>query len=253
MARNISVLFIGESWFIETTERKGVDYFSVSRYEEGTQWVGDAVKAGGMSFTHIPSHLVEFNFPETIEALQAYDVVMFSDVGANTFLLPTRTFIGGERSVNKLSLVRDFVRAGGGFCMIGGYLSFQGFEGKGCYRRTAIEDILPVGLLDGDDRAEVPEGFNPEILAPEHPIFAGVTGEVPYMLGYNRTIAKPDATVLMRHGTDPLLAVANYGMGRVMAYACDCSPHWASPELCAWTHYQRLWQNITRWLASAQV
>ena len=30
----IHVLFVGESWFIQTTETKGVDYFTTYRYEE---------------------------------------------------------------------------------------------------------------------------------------------------------------------------------------------------------------------------
>ena len=91
----IHVLFVGESWFIQTTETKGVDYFTTYRYEECAYIMKDLFEAGGIDFTHIPSHRVEFDFPETLEELQKYDIVMFSDVGANTFLLPSKTFLQG--------------------------------------------------------------------------------------------------------------------------------------------------------------
>lgn len=136
--------------------------------------------------------------------------------------------------------------------MIGGYLTYQGFEAKGCYKRTSIEDILPVNLLEGDDRAEYPQGILPTIEKKDHVIFDGIDEQFPHMLGYNRTILKDEADLLMKYNNDPLISVWNYGKGRVMAYACDCSPHWASPELCNWKYYKKLWQNITAWLAGAQ-
>ena len=249
MNRKLSVLFVGESWIIQTTESKGVDSFTTYRYEECAHWVGDNLRKADIDFTHIPCHRVEFDFPETLEELNKYDVVMFSDIGANTFLLPTKTFVAGQRSVNKLDLVREYVEKGGSFCMIGGYLTYMGFEGKGCYKRTPLEEILPVILLEGDDRAECPQGFIPEILRPDHPVFTEIDEDMPYMLGYNRTTLKNDAKLLAKHGNDPLIAVQEYGSGRTMAYTCDCSPHWASPELCNWKYYGRLWQNIVNWLA----
>ena len=251
MSKKLSVLFVGESWIIQTTESKGVDSFTTYRYEECAHWVGDNLRKADIEFTHMPCHRVEFDFPETLEGLNRYDVVMFSDIGANTFLLPTKTFVAGQRSVNKLDLVREYVEKGGAFCMIGGYLTYMGFEGKGCYKRTALEEILPVQLLEGDDRAECPQGFTPEILRPDHPVFAGIDEAMPYMLGYNRTILKEDAELIACHGRDPIIAAREYGRGRTMAYTCDCSPHWASPELCNWKYYGKLWQNIVNWLAKA--
>lgn len=251
MKKELSVLFLGESWMIQTTESKGVDSFTVYRYEECAHWVGNALKDGGIAFHHIPCHRVEFDFPETLEALQQYDVLMLSDIGANTMLLPSKTFIAGQRSVNKLELIREYVRHGGALCMIGGYLTFMGMEGKGCYKRTAIEEILPVTLLDGDDRAECPQGFTPEVVLKDHPVLAGIDGDFPYMLGYNRTVLKPEATLVVRRGDDPIIAAMEYGQGRTMAYTCDCAPHWAPLEFCQWKYYTPLWQNIVRWLARA--
>ena len=251
MDKKLSVLFVGESWVIQTTESKGIDSFTTYRYEECAHWVGDNLRKAGIEFTHIPSHKVEFDFPETLEGLRKYDVVMLSDVGANTLLLPTKTFVAGERSVNKLELIKEYVAQGGAFCMIGGYLTFMGIEGKGCYKHTPIEEILPVTLHNGDDRAECPQGFNPDVVKPNHPIFEKIDDQIPYMLGYNRTTLKEGAELLASHSGDPIIAAWDYCNGRTMAYTCDCAPHWASPELCNWKYYGRLWENIVKWLAKA--
>ena len=217
MSKQLSVLFVGESWMIQTTETKGVDSFTTYRYEECANYVGDRLREGGIAFTHIPCHRVEFDFPQTLEELQKYDVVMLSDVGANTMLISTKTFFASERTVNKLHLIRDYVRAGGGFCMIGGYLTYMGIEAKGCYKRTAIEEILPVELMSCDDRVECPEGFCPETVAPEHPVMDGIDEAMPYMLGYNRTVLKPGATLIARREDDPIIAAWDCGAGRTMA------------------------------------
>lgn len=249
MNKSLSVLFAGESWFTDITETKGVDSFSMRKYEEAAFWVGNALEEAGISFTHVPSHRIDADFPDTAEKLSVYDVVMLSDVGSNTFLLPEKTFFEGRRMPNKLELIKQFTEQGGGFCMIGGYMTFQGFGAKANYKRTVIEHILPVELLEGDDRIEKPEGFCMSIKEHGHPVFNGIPGEFPHMLGYNRLIAKPGAEVLAVYNGDPMIAVHEYGKGRAMAYACDCSPHWASPELCGWEYYNMLWQNIACWLS----
>ena len=78
------VLFVGESWHVHVVEAKGFDTFSYDYYEEATGFIKAALEKNGVEFCHIPSHLVEYKFPTTLEELQEYDVVMFSDVGANT-------------------------------------------------------------------------------------------------------------------------------------------------------------------------
>ena len=44
---------------------------------------------------------------------------------------------------NRLKLIREYVRGGGGLAMIGGYFSFQGINGGARYRGTAVEEVLP--------------------------------------------------------------------------------------------------------------
>ena len=244
------VLFIGESWMVHTQETKGFDVFTFDHYEEAVEYIQAALtKDGFAEFTYIPSHRVDFDFPATVEELCAFDAVMISDCGANTFNLPMDTFIALKKRPNKLHMIREYVRRGGSFVMIGGYLTFQGVQARGAYKGTAIEEILPVNLLPCDDRRENCQGVRPEVVMPEHPIFKGVPdGEWPELLGYNKLLPKEDAQVIVEVDGDPMIVLGKYGEGRVCAYAGDCAPHWAPIEFCTWEGYSMLWQNIILWL-----
>ena len=244
------ILFIGESWMVHTQETKGFDVFTFDRYEEATEYIKSALTVGGFSeFTHIPCHRVAYDFPGTIEELQKYDAVMVSDCGANTFNLPMTTFLDLKKSPNKLHIIRDYVARGGAFVMIGGYLTFQGIQAKGAYRGTAIEEILPVTLLPGDDRRENCQGVRPVVTAKDHSLAARLAdGQWPELLGYNKLEPKPGSRVIAEVDGDPLIVVGEYGLGRVCAYATDCAPHWSPLEFCHWSGYPILWQNIVNWL-----
>ena len=246
--RQPKILFVGESWQVHVQETKGFDVFTYDYYETAVQYIEKALTGAGCAFTHVPAHMVEFSFPNTPEALQAYDVVMFSDVGANTFNLPMNVFQRLNPTPNRLEAVRDYVAAGGAFVMIGGYLTFQGIQGRGCYRNSALAEVLPVELLPGDDRIEASAGVKPALVLPEHPIARGVPTDWPQVLGYNRLIAKPGAEVIAKLNDDPMIVAGSYGKGRVVAYATDCAPHWSPEAFCNWPGYQTLWGNIVSWL-----
>ena len=242
------ILFVGESWQVHVQETKGFDVFTYDYYETAVQYIQKALEAAGCEFTHVPAHMVEFSFPNTAEALSAYDAVMFSDVGANTFNLPMNVFQRLTPTPNRLAAVRDYVAAGGAFAMIGGYLTFQGIQARGCYRNSALAEVLPVELLPGDDRIEASAGIKPRIAQPDHPIAAGLGEDWPRVLGYNRLIPKPDSQVVATLGDDPMIVAGSYGQGRVVAYATDCAPHWSPVEFCEWEGYATLWGNIVDWL-----
>lgn len=242
------VLFVGESWHVHVTEAKGFDTFTYDYYEEATGFIKAALESNGIQFHHIPSHLVEQQFPTTLEALQEYDAVMFSDVGANTMNLPMNVFQRLVPSVNKLELVKEYVAKGGAFVMIGGYLTFQGIQARGAYKRTAMEEILPVTLLEGDDRVERCEGIVPYVTEKAHPVMAGLPEQWPQVLGYNRLIPKENAQVLAKVNEDPLVVLGTYGLGRTCAYATDCAPHWSPETFCNWEGYSVLWGNLLQWL-----
>ncbi|MFA6682586.1 MAG: glutamine amidotransferase, partial [Sphaerochaeta sp.] len=155
----IKVLLVGESWLSTGAHQKGFDHFSTGIYETGHEYMQKAFDDSGfIESTHMPSHIAGESFPETLGELKKFDVIILSDIGANTLLLSKKVFVEGKTAPNRLLLIKEWVEGGGGFCMCGGYLSFAGIQGLAKYYRTPIEEILPVSIHTFDDRVETPEG-----------------------------------------------------------------------------------------------
>ncbi len=246
------VLLAGDSWIMHTIHQKGVDSFTTTDYGTGHKWLQAALEAGGWEVVHLPNHLAPAEFPTTMAALREFDVVILSDIGANSLLLSPDTFVRSLSAPNRLALLRDWVRDGGGLVMVGGYLTFQGIEAKGHYAGSAIEEALPVTLHYHDDRVEAPEGVTPRVTASDHPLATGLPDIWPVLLGYNQLETRPEATTVAEVGSDPLVAAWSYGDGRAVAFASDCGPHWAPPAFVEWDGYATLWQNIVTWAAGAR-
>ncbi|MBJ7330127.1 MAG: cytoplasmic protein [Solirubrobacteraceae bacterium] len=240
------ILLVGESWVTQTTHIKGVDHFTATAYEEGTEWMLRALAAHDVE--HLPAHLVPSSFPSSFED---YDAVIISDVGADSVLLHPATLAQSVRTPDRLAALRDFVLGGGGLAMIGGWMSFSGYEGRAKYGRTAIADVLPAWMHDGDDRFEAPAGVTPSVVAPDHPILEGLPSEWPWFLGYNRLFTRDDCEVLLTCGPDPFLAVGSFGTGRSLVFASDCAPHWAPPAFLEWEHHDRFWGQAVGWLCDS--
>lgn len=244
------VLLAGESWVVHSTHLKGFDSFTTTTYTEGAHGFIDALTRRGITVDYQPCHVAATAFPSNPEALSRYDAVILSDIGSNTLLLHDDTFVRGKRKPNALVALKDYVAAGGGFAMMGGYLSFQGIDAKARYAGTAVEEILPVSLMSCDDRRETPEGIVPTVEVREHPILAGVEGPWPHFLGYNMLLKKSGAEVLATCGDHVFMAAGSYGKGRTFAFASDIAPHWGSPEFVQWAGYEVLFANAVRWLAN---
>jgi uncharacterized membrane protein len=249
MASRRRALIAGESWTVHSTHQKGFDSFSTVEYSEGIHWLRSALETGGWQVDYQPAHVAARDFPFDVEVLSGYDCVMLSDVGANTLLLHPDTFARSVARPNRLHVIRDYVAAGGGFVMIGGYLTFQGIDAKAQYAGTVIEEILPVNISRYDDRAECPEGAAPNVVNPHHPIVAGIGSDWPTLLGYNRVTAKQNSCVIAEIGADPLLVAGDYGDGRTVAFTSDCAPHWAPPAFVDWKGYAPLWRQLAAWAA----
>lgn len=244
-----SVLLVGESWIKHTVHLKGFDQFHTTEYEEGGGAFLEALTQSGFELTYIRAHEVSSRFPTTQSELAEFDVVVLSDVGANSFLLTDDVFLRSEASVNRLRLLCDYVWGGGGLVMVGGYMSFSGIDGRARFGMSPLADVLPVTMLNHDDRVEVPEGLEASIELPDHAVLGGIPPAWPILLGYNRLHAKSDSTIVVRAGDDPLLVVGHAGAGNTVAFASDFAPHWAPPEFVRWSHYPQLWASITRWAA----
>ncbi|HEY9594409.1 MAG TPA: glutamine amidotransferase [Spirochaetia bacterium] len=251
MKKPARVLLVGESWVSTSVHYKGFDHFSSVQFETGEKFLKKALgSCDDITLEHMQSHLVSTCFPSTVEELREFDVVIFSDIGANSVLLHPDVFIQGRTMPNRLKVVRDWVAAGGGFAMCGGYMSFAGFGGSAKYYRTPIEELLPVNLQTFDDRVEAPEGAVARVVATDHPIVAGLPSPWPPLLGFQDIVLKKGATLVASVGEDhPLLACWDYGKGRSLAWASDIGPHWCPMPFVEWNGFDRLWQGVVTWLA----
>ena len=245
----IRVLLAGESWVSSSTHVKGWDFFSSTVYETGIHYLQKVMDQAGIDFTHLPGHLAAADFPMSSQELARYDVVILSDLGANTLLLHPDTWLRGKSTPNRLQLIRDWVIDGGALVMCGGYYSFAGIYGGAKYYRTPIEQILPVTIHPFDDRVECPEGVQAELVLPDHPIVAGIEVPWPSLLGYNELVLRPEATLIARIGENPLLATRAIGHGKTLIWASDIGPHWCPEPFVTWDGYGRLWLQSLAWLS----
>ena len=247
----LNVLLVGESWVSLRFDLKGFDVFPHSSYHEAIAPLRGALDASGISSDYLPTGQANSEFPFSVEEITAYDVIVLSDIGYNTLSLPPRTFQEFERLPDRLQLIEEFVRAGGGLLMIGGYLSFTGFNGKANYKGTPIETALPVTLQFADDRIERSDGVVPVRRDIGHRAVEDLPTEWPPLLGYNRVETDEDADVLVTVDDDPLLVVGEHGQGRSAAFTSDCAPHWGTPEFTTWDHYDELWATLIGWLGNS--
>ncbi len=246
------VLLVGETWLTAERHYKGFDSFGGSMLHSGAGPLLAAMAEHGVEVEHMTAHDAPERFPLEAAGLEPYDVVVISDIGANSLLLHPDTWRLGAKRPNRLRLIADWVRDGGGLAMAGGYLSFQGIQATAAYRRTPIEDVLPCTIDPWDDRVEVPEGFAPRRTATTHPVVEGLDGDWPELLGYNRITARDDAEVLLTHDGDPVLLAREVGSGRSLAWASDIGPHWCPDDFLAWPGYGRLWSQAFAWLAGSR-
>ncbi len=241
------ILIAGETWFTTAIHTKGFDSFTTTTFGEGYSFLKAALEASGYEVDVIENHVAPTQFPETVRALEQYSTIILSDIGANTLLLPPQTWLRSERAINRLDVIADYVKAGGGLIMVGGYLTFSGIEAKGCWKDTVVEACLPVRLSATDDRREHPEGIVGKIVRPTHAVLEGVEGPLPAVLGYNRVRLAEGAELLATVGGDPLIAVTEVGAGRSAVFTSDCSPHWCPTDFINWPGYKTLWANLCAW------
>lgn len=192
------------------------------------------------------------------DRLSTFDLVVFQN-------FTYKNYFGFNQNVY-LSALRDFVKKGGGFVMVGGDNSF----GAGAYSGTPIEDILPVQVGHGDATTD-PGTWNIALTeaGKVHPIttldFDPVANqqawsELPELLGFHRDlVARPDATVLAtvpgKRGPDgnplPAIVVRRVGEGRSLAVNADSTWRWNFTNVGEGgtaAPYLKFWQSSMRWL-----
>jgi uncharacterized membrane protein len=192
------------------------------------------------------------------EQLRTFDVVVF----VNFAYQPYRS-LDIERH---LPAIRDYVKNGGAFAMLGGEQSF----GEGRYSATALAEVLPVEALEGMGLAV--EQFRPRLTSEgrRHPITNLVAGDAPNaaawaalpplpLLNRTRALAGASGSRVLLEAPEiavggrpaPLVAVREVGAGRTLAVTTDSSWFWgflAAEQGGSTRSYQRFWTNALRWL-----
>jgi uncharacterized membrane protein len=192
------------------------------------------------------------------DQLRTFDAVIFLDFA----YLPYRS-LDIERYLPNL---RDYVRGGGAFAMVGGDQSFA----QGRYAGTPVGEILAVDAAEG--LGETAEPFRPRLTAEgrRHPVTSLVPGDaaneaawaaLPPLPGLNLTrplAAAEGARVLLEAPTilsagrpAPVVAVREVGQGRSLAVTTDASWYWgfvAAGDGQGGRAHQRFWNAALRWL-----
>jgi uncharacterized membrane protein len=181
----------------------------------------------------------------TPESLASFDVVILGDVPAESF------------TEESLAALRGFIaEKGGGFVATGGYKTF----GAGGYGATALAAAFPVDLTDNSD-AQFEKEFRPAVTPAgrAHPVFGGYAdffaendSRLAPLDGATRMgRSKPGAEVLLKFGDMPILAVQNFGKGRVAAFAADTTWRWflQMKAMGENSPYERFWGQLARWVS----
>lgn len=254
----VRVLYVGDSSVTTGTVSAASNFFYDQRgvaIENAAQKIIDAWRRNPrFDVTYMTGWDALAKFPETPEALKAYDVVILSDVDSDSIVLyPTERSNRAPMGPNRLKSIRDYVWQGGALVMIGGYGTFTGRRNAGNWHDTPVEEALPVECLAvDDDRAETPEGVTVEVKDPKHPIMKGIEwSPSPIFNGYNRVSLKKAGKVLatFKETGDPLLVVWTFGKGRAMAFTSDIAPHWGA-GFQEWKYYEQFWYQALDWLGS---
>lgn len=235
-----AVLLAGESWFSLTFDVMGRNLLRDCTYGDASDYLVAVLESVGATVDVMPTHVVVDAFPRTRDELDVYDLVLLSDVGADSLQI-TPQVAAGEPDVDRCALLADYVADGGALGMLGGYLSFAGKGGMARYGQTSLADVLPVEIQRGDDRVETPTGPRPRST---EDLPAAIPDEWPAILGYNRLVADGGATVWATVDDDPLLVVGDHGDGSAFAFATDCAPHWAPQSFLEWESLPTLWAAI---------
>lgn len=189
-------------------------------------------------------------FPENVDQLTSFDVVILGSVKRVYF------------SARQLEVVKQFVRDGKGFVMLGGTESF----GTGGYGGTAMDEILPVEC-GAPDIGQERELFLPKLTAEGlgHPVFAGCerfftkdaasSASSLELQGFNRVKrVMPGASVLAENPSRenaPILVVRNFGRGRTAAFTSTGTYRWyrLTAPMGQESPYVRFWGQLVRWLS----
>ena len=249
----MDVLYVGDYKLQANQYYTGADAFQVFRrgvrdYEPLLEALEGAP---GIDVEHMDSATAMEEFPRSVEALQAYDGLLLSDLTRGT--LEPHFQSDAIPGPNMLKVIRRFVERGGGLVYCGGWMTFQGYQGAGNWAGTPVEAVLPVDIQPiYDDRVERPEGGAITLTGTDHELVAPLDPTaLPEVYGYNATGAlKEGAESLATVDGNHLLTVGEFEEGRTVAYASDPGPKWGF-DMMEWDGYADFWVRALEWATGA--
>ena len=195
-------------------------------------------------------HELEDGFPSKPEDLFAYDGLIIGSVEANYF------------SNDQQQMIRDFAdKRGGGVLFLAGRYALA----DGAYDKTPMAEMMPLRLpaektfsRNFADVALTEAGRESPITRIEDNRDQNNERwkKMPQVANYAVMGApKPGATVLMTvaepsHRPSPLLAIQNYGRGRVGVFATSGSWRWKMLQDHTDRSHPIFWEQLLRWLVT---
>ena len=181
--------------------------------------------------------------------MKDFDLVLFDNFPYPLYISP-----------NHAEGVKEFVKGGGSFAIIGG----PDFSGQGGYGEGPLSEILPTRFTEDQHyRRDPPSRVRLSRVGAVHPItrpFSSENGRpglwsgMPALDGINPVKPRSSGLVLLE-SDDPsrsaLLTVGSYGKGRVLVLASDDTWKWYMGMVAEGkgnTAYLRLMERMVRWL-----
>lgn len=212
-------------------------------FERDTQWVVSAVVAGPGTADHTLPRGSELHlFPDSREALFAYDLIVFGEVDRSLF------------AEQELQWLREFVEIrGGGIVLLDG--------ARGHLQQLTDQDLRPLLPVEwnADPLTSKPSEMQltdvgqrqPALsLTPDATANAVFWKQLPPPRRINSVTALPGAEVLVEAVVDsvprPLLVTRLYGAGRVLYLAADETWRWRYKAADTW--HQRIWHQLARYV-----
>lgn len=143
------VLLVGESWTTSETHFKGFDQFGSVHFHTGADPLLKALKGSAFEVDYMTAHEAAEGFPFEMEGLKAYDIIILSDIGANTFLLPPDVWLRSECVPNRLRLLKEWVAEGGNLIMMGAISRSRGSTARRVGGRPRSRTRCPSPVFRG--------------------------------------------------------------------------------------------------------
>jgi uncharacterized membrane protein len=198
----------------------------------------------------VDSHELENGFPTKAEELFKYDGLIIGSVEANYF------------SNEQQAIIRDFAdKRGGGVLFLAGRFALS----DGAYAKTPLAEMMPLHLTaekswsrDFATASLTDAGRESVICRIEEERDKNIARwqKMPQIANYAvMGTPKPGAVVLMDvaeagHRPTPLLAIQNYGHGRVGVFATAGSWRWKMLQDHSDRTHSMFWSQLLRWMVT---